>query len=138
MTLALTPSSAVAITVQPADDSVPSDLKDLVPAGALPRPFLYETSNARAPCTYSELVHCLDGFAPSARGKRLAICLPNGADVAMVLLEAVHAEALPAFTLTLRYKEGFSHPHRDVFASDRAVVPQAPRALLVRAASRRA
>ncbi len=49
------------------------------------------------------------------------------------LLEAVHAEALPAFTLTLRYKEGFSHPHRDVFASDRAVVPQAPRALLVRA-----
>ena len=87
----LAPSSAVAITVQPADDSVPSDLKDLVPAGALPRSFLYENSNARAPCTYSELVHCLDGFAPSARGKRLAICLPNGADVAMVLLEAVHA-----------------------------------------------
>ena len=66
MTLELAPSSAVAITVQPAEASVPSDLKDLVPADALPRPFLYEGSNARAPCTYSELVQCLDGFAPSA------------------------------------------------------------------------
>jgi thioredoxin reductase len=30
------------------------------------------------------------------------------------------------FTMTFRYREGFSQPHRDVFASDRVVTPKLP------------
>ena len=70
---------------------VPSTLAGLIPDDADARPFLYEgwEPTARAPLTFGELSECLFVFAAGG-AHVVAICLPNGTDMAAVLLQCAN------------------------------------------------